>query len=169
MNVSLQFPKLNFIHLVVDIIEIGSIWEGKTYLRNAASLVIRECDHHNWNTVNLRGQNLSKKCCQSRNQRVWWRQIWKKFCWLACHAPCTGGPGSSSKFNSPQLCSPLPYRNIQYLLKNFQSPPSTYFLIKTMAAIFWVGFTLSKWPHLNSIYLLGVWYSFSEPVSYFVT
>ena len=57
----------------ISTIEMGSLWQGKTYLYNASSLLGRD-----W--VNRRGLDL-------------WLEIWKKSCGAAGVEPNEGSPG----------------------------------------------------------------------------
>ena len=100
---------------------MGSLWHGKTYPKNTASLLDRTY-------VNREDLDLSKEVLQvSVGQRtaklkaVKVRDL-KKILPLGRSGTKCGQPrfksqtmGSSSKFESLQLCSPLTYRDSQYL------------------------------------------------------
>ena len=149
---------------------MGSLWQGKTYPKNAASLLDRVC-------VNRQGLDLSKEVLWvSVGQRAAKIQAvkvgdLKKILPRGRIRTKRGRPGfeswmirSSSKFDRPQLCSPLTYRDSQYLFWKISiSSIDTNFVQKT-GSIFKIGFALSMWSYFNSAYVLGVLTVFSATV-----
>ena len=62
---------------------------------------------------------------------------------------------STSKFNGLQLCSPLTYR--PYIICMERSKSSKNIPVPQGAcSISAIGFSLSKWPHFHSVYLLAI-------------
>ena len=74
---------------------------------------------------------------------------------------------SFSKFDRPQLCSPLTCRYSQYLFWKIQTSFVNSVSVQETRSILKIGFSLSKWPHFNSAYVLGVFTTFSATVHHF--
>ena len=64
--------------------------------------------------------------------------------------------GSSSNFDSLQLCSQLTYRDPQYLFGKILTPLTNSSSIERIKGIFNASYALSKWPHLYRAYVVNV-------------
>ena len=63
--------------------------------------------------------------------------------------------GSSSNFDSLQLCSQLTYRDPQYLFGKISTSLTNSSSIRTTKRVFNVSYTLSKRPHLHRAYVIS--------------
>ena len=139
-----------------------SLWQGKTYLSNASSLLDRD-----W--VNKWGLDLSKEVLWvSLCQRAAKLQAVKVGGWSYCPGIEPGlrscGPRWAawqdffqiSNFDSLYFCRPLIYRDPQYLFGKIKTSPVDKKSVQKTSSIFRIGFAWSKWPHFNSAYELGV-------------
>ena len=72
---------------------------------------------------------------------------------------------SPSKFDRPQLCSSLTHRHPQYLFWKIQTSSVDRVSVLEANCILKIGFELSKWPHFNRAYVLGVLTVFSVTVN----
>ena len=121
---NLIFPDKDILQKVLSklsIIEMESLWQSKNYLKNDASLFNREC-------VNRRNLDFSKEVLRvsvgQRAAKLWSVKLWR---WsdhpgLEPGLPAFGSNPAAwqdffqiSNFDSLYFCSPLTYRDPQYL------------------------------------------------------
>ena len=123
-----------------------SLWESKTYPYNAANLL--ECWFILKRAVDL--YTFNRGSVGQRAGKLLTAQV-EPFEFGAGSTPT--GAKSLSKFDRWQLCSPLTFRSYTNCVERSKTL-SQYMSVEEAGSISSLCFTLSKWWHFNSVYLL---------------
>ena len=129
---------MNIILLVNSIMEMGLLWESKTYFRNVANLVSNE---ELWIWANL----CKEVSCQSLRSEK--NLLLGKLCtshWQPWFETQT--MGSSSKFDWSQLCSTLIWKVCQFLCGKIQDSIKSIVPAHKTSNILKIGLPLKKTP-----------------------